>query len=203
MRLGPIAQVRDVDVVVSSENVFLQPSRMFSPTLSGALREAAAVRDGAGRVVTDVVADELSRWLAANHAFGGPVAPGVVVPTSPGRLAERGVRRIYHAAVAMPRAGTHGYDVSAEVVLVAVHRCFALARAELGPPGEGRRSMSLPLFGAGRGGLTPAAGFGFLWPALRDELAADPGWDVHVTIRTAAEAAAVLHGLHEARTAGL
>lgn len=193
--MGAVEELRDVDIIVSSENTFLEPDRSFSTTLSGQLRHAAALRDQAGAVVRDVVAEELRDWVAANATPGIPVEPGVIVVTSPGRLAEQGVRRIYHAAVASPHRGQRGYDVSSQGVLKAVHRCFELARTQRAAGDPTLRSMTMPLFGAGEGGLGPGASFSRLWPALQAELAADPTWHVHLTTWTSEETAIVLRGL--------
>lgn len=194
--LGSVASLDGVDVVVSSENVYLQPSRAYSATFSGTLRREAAVRDAAGRVLHDVVAVELQEWLGRHNPHGGPVEAGVVAPTSSGRLAERGIRRIYHAAVAAPRPGTNEYDVSREAVFSAVRSCFELARAERADEASELRRISLPLFGSGRGRLPAATSFAYIWPALRAELLRDPSWQVSITVLTTDQAVAALDGLH-------
>ena len=196
VRLGAIQEVSGVDVVVSSENVYLDPSRPFTSTLSGQLRSAAAVRDRAGSVIHDVVWVELSTWIKAHSAPGRPIEPGLVVPTSSGSLAERGMRRVYHAAVATPQPGRHQYQVSVSGVISAVHNCFSLARQERGDYEPPLRSMSFPLFGAGSGGLDPVVSFSWIWPVIRSELTADPTWEVHLTTWRPAETATVLRGLH-------
>jgi hypothetical protein len=192
--LGAVEELRDVDLLVSSENTYLLPARLFSRTLSGQLRSAAAVRDETGTVVYDPVAEELAAWMARHARTGAPIEPGVVVPTSPGRLREQGVRRLLHAAVAIPRLGAGGYDIPDTGVHRAVRECFALARAErAGDPLV--RSLTIPLFGAGDGGLTASASFSRLWPAVQAELTADPSWDVHLTTWTLDEVVVVLDGL--------
>ncbi len=191
---GGMEELRGVALLVSSENTYLQPSPIFARTLSGQLRNAAAVRDASGAVTEDPVAEQLEAWLVRHGRRGLPVEPGVVVPTSPGVLARRGVQRILHAAVACPLAGSGGFDVPDLGVRRAVRECFALARLE-------RRadprvsSIAFPLLGAGGGGLTPQASIGLLWPTIRDELAQDPGWQVHLCAWTPAEAVPVLQAL--------
>jgi hypothetical protein len=53
------------------------------------------------------------------------------------------------------------------------------------------RSLCLPLFGAGRGGLSPKTSFSYLWAALGRELLDDDRWDVHLLARSEATAIAV------------
>ncbi|MCQ8191390.1 Appr-1-p processing protein [Streptomyces rugosispiralis] len=181
VHVSPIELLRDIEVLVSSENVYLEMSKTFRPTVSGALRLAAAVRDPAGEIVDDVLARELAAWLRAHGRPGLPIRPGTVVPTSPGALAARGVRRIYHAAVATPLDDT--YEVRPESIARAVSACFALARAERDRYEPALSSICFPLLGAGRGGLAPAVSATWLRWAIRDELARDARWRVHLVVR--------------------
>ncbi|MFD8385349.1 macro domain-containing protein [Streptomyces sp. NPDC059679] len=189
VHVSPIELLRDIEVLVSSENVYLEMSKTFRPTVSGALRLAAAVRDPAGEIVDDVLARELAAWLRAHGRPGLPVRPGTVVPTSSGALAARGVRRIYHAAVATPEEDT--YHVRPESIARAVSACFALARAERDRYQPALSSICFPLLGAGRGGLPPAVSATWLRWAIRDELARDARWRVHLVVRSREIAEAV------------
>ncbi|GAA2260405.1 hypothetical protein GCM10010232_59460 [Streptomyces amakusaensis] len=189
LHVSPIELLRDIDILVSSENVYLEMSKTFRPTVSGSLRLAAAVRDPAGEIVDDVLVRELGDWLRANGRPGLPVRSGTVVPTSPGALAARGVRRIYHAAVATPYEDT--YRVGPESIARAVASCFALAREEEAREGRRLSSLCFPLLGAGRGGLTPVVSATWLRWAIRDELARDPDRQVHMVVRDREMARAV------------
>jgi hypothetical protein len=195
IRVGKIEHLTDVDVVVSSENVYIEPARMFTATLSGALRRAAAERDEAGVVVRDVVYDELRSWVTDHGSPGQPVEPGIVVPTSSGALGGQGIRRIYHAAVAVPKVGTHEYTVTWESVARSVHSVFDRLRAERDRFSPPLRSVSLPLFGAGYGRIDVTDSWNWLWRSLRAELARDGEWEVHLTALTAPQAVAILRGL--------
>ncbi|WP_346166166.1 Appr-1-p processing protein [Streptomyces javensis] len=189
LHVSPIELLRDIEVLVSSENVYLEMSKTFRPTVSGALRLAAAVRDPAGEIVDDVLARELAAWLRAHGRPGLPIRPGTVVPTSPGSLAARGVRRIYHAAVATPLDDT--YEVRPESIARAVSACFTLARAERDRYEPALSSICFPLLGAGRGGLAPAVSATWLRWAIRDELVRDARWRVHLVVRSREIAEAV------------
>ncbi|MGW6456738.1 macro domain-containing protein [Streptomyces sp. NPDC055078] len=189
VHVSPIELLRDIDVLVSSENIYLEMSKTFRPTVSGALRLAAAVRDASGEIVDDVLARELGAWLRAHGRPGLPVLPGTVVPTSSGALLARGVRRIYHAAVATPHEDT--YRVRPESIARAVAACFALARAEDERATPALSSICFPLLGAGRGGLSPAVSATWLRWAIRDELARDPHRRVHLVVRNRETAEAV------------
>jgi O-acetyl-ADP-ribose deacetylase (regulator of RNase III) len=182
LHVSPIELLRDIDILVSPENVYLEPSKTFHPTISGTLRLAAAERDLAtGEIHDDVVARQLAGWLREHGRPGLPVRPGTVVPTSSGRLVDRGVRRIYHAAVATPQGWD--YQVQPETLARAVAECFALARTERPRHDPGLSSLCFPLLGAGRGGLSNATSATWLTWAIRDELAHDDSWQVHMVVR--------------------
>ncbi|MFJ6982425.1 MULTISPECIES: macro domain-containing protein [unclassified Streptomyces] len=180
VHVSPIELLRDIDVLVSSENVHLEMSKSFRPTVSGALRRAAVVGCAPEASVTDVLAEELAAWVAARPGVL-PLSPGTVVPTGPGALAERGVSRVYHAAVAVPDG--HGYRVDPQSIATAVAACFSRARRERADGHPGLRSLCFPLLGAGRGGLDRHTSAEWLRWSLADALTADPDWTIHIVTR--------------------
>ncbi|WP_446045901.1 macro domain-containing protein, partial [Streptomyces olivaceus] len=177
VRVAPIERVWDTDILVSSENVFLEMSKTFRPTVSGVLRRAAAER-AAGEVVDDVLARELALWLHTHRRTGLAVPPGTVVPTSAGALSRQGVRRIYHAAVATPVDHGSRYHVAPGTVADAVRASFELGRAERRTLALPLTSICFPLLGAGHGGLPAADAATRLLAAIREELRRDPSWSV-------------------------
>ncbi|MFC6082590.1 macro domain-containing protein [Sphaerisporangium aureirubrum] len=192
---APVETIRGIDILVSSENIYLEMAKTYRTSLSATLRNAAARRGETGEVVDDVLQRELREWLRAHGREGTAVAPGTVVATSPGELARQGVRRVYHAATAVPRPGTDGYTVEPAAVLRAVRGVFALARAERGLFDPPLRSLCLPLFGAGRAGLPPETSLAYLWAALEPELTGPDPWDVHLITRREHTAATVITAL--------
>ncbi|MBL1103422.1 macro domain-containing protein [Streptomyces sp. 5-8] len=197
VRVCPIEEVRDVDVLVSSENTYLEMSKTFRPTVSGALRRAAALRDAAGEIVDDVLSRELGVWLRTQGRTGMPVRPGTVVATSSGALAAQGVRRIHHAAIATPVGDGDRYHVSPAVLGEVVRKSFELARHESEFLSLPMSSICFPLLGSGRGGLPVETVARRLLGALREELRRDPSWSVllvtpeesHARLLTAASSA--------------
>ncbi|KDN78511.1 hypothetical protein ABZ568_35570 [Streptomyces olindensis] len=181
LHVHPVELLRNVDVIVSPTNTHLALPALYKASVSASLRRAGAVRDATGDVAADPVHDALLGWRAAHGLLGRPALPGTVVPTEPGALAARGVRRIYHAAVAVPRPGTNDYDVAAQDVATAAARALALLseeRAAFTPP---LRSICFPLLGAGRGGLPPQTSVSALWAAL--DTGTDAGPDLHLVVR--------------------
>lgn len=178
VRTCPIELVRDVDILVSSENTFLEMSKTFRSTVSGALRRAAALRDASGEIVDDVLARELGVWLRTHERPGVPVRPGTVVATSSGALAAQGVRRIHHAAIAAPVGNGERYHVTPAVLAEAVRASFELARQEAEFLALPMSSICFPLMGTGRGGLSVPTAARALLGALGQELRRDPSWSV-------------------------
>lgn len=196
LHVCPVDLLRDIDIIVSSENVYLEMSKTFMPTLSGALRRAGAVRNAAGELVEDVVADELAAWVSRHGRPGLPVRPGTVAPTSAGALAAQGIRRIYHAAVAVPLGDRDGYEVAPGDIARAVRESFALARAERESFTPPLSSICFPLMGAGRGGVAPEVSASWIGWAVHEELIRDPDWTVHMVIKNGATAEAIAGRRH-------
>jgi O-acetyl-ADP-ribose deacetylase (regulator of RNase III) len=199
VHVEPVELVRNIDVIVAPTNVYLELPQPYKASVSAALRRAAARREADGTIAADPVAAELQAWMAAHGRRGLPVGPGTVAATSAGSLASQGIRRIYHAAVASPRAGTNEYDVEPTSISQAVHAAFATARAERDLFRPRLASLGFPLLGAGRGGLPPAVSFTWIWAAAERELRADSSWRIHFITRQRAAANAIVAGLAGSR----
>lgn len=180
---GPLEQISDIDVIVSSENIYLQMSQFYKSSTSGSLRRAAAIKGAGGEILEDVAGDNLIEWLRTNARYGLPVQIGTVAPTPSGALAERNVSRIYHAAIVSPVDGTSDYTVNPHAITRATHNVFMLARRERRELDLPLSSICLPLFGSGRGGITVARSFDLVWDALMSELSNDSSWSIHFATR--------------------
>jgi pimeloyl-ACP methyl ester carboxylesterase len=176
---GPIERVSGVDIIVSSENTYFEMSQSFKASTSARLRRAAAERSPSGVILWDLASDGLVAWMRENNCFGLRMNPGTVAPTEPGALRDRGIKRIYHAAVVDPRSGTPDYYVDPSAIAHAVHNVFTVARAERNRFASEPISICFPLFGAGKGGLDPELSFECIWKSIEEEIQDDPAWIVH------------------------
>ncbi|MFD5920356.1 hypothetical protein ACFVYP_15635 [Kitasatospora sp. NPDC058201] len=195
--------LRDVDVVVSPSNVYLALAEAYKNSVSAVLRRACAVRGPTGDLIEDRISTELRQWLDQYRSFGRPVLASTVAPTGAGALERQGLRRIYHAAVAVPRPGTNDYDVQPADVTRSVTRALALLGEEhraFDPP---LRSICFPLLGAGRGGLPPETSIAAVWAAVEAELSRGAPWEIHLVVRDAARARTVTRHLLAPHTAPL
>jgi O-acetyl-ADP-ribose deacetylase (regulator of RNase III) len=190
----PMELLHDVDVHVSPSNVYFETPRVYGDSVAGGLRRAAGRRDAAGRITDDVLQRELATWVASQGGPGTAFQAGSVARTSPGALSDRGIRRIYHVATAIPD-GFGGYRVDEPAVAQAVHGVFAAARHERDQYHPPLASICFPLIGAGRGGLRPEESINALWWALREELGRGPGWTIHLALKPPELAGLVLRHL--------
>ncbi|MDD7968429.1 alpha/beta fold hydrolase [Actinomycetospora lemnae] len=202
---GPVDQVRDIDVVATSENIYMEMAMTFKPSVSGRLRRAAARCSPSGEILDDTAADELRQWVRDNGRFGLPFTAGTVAPTSAGSLLARKVQRIYHVAIGDPIPGTDGFTVHPPSVATAVHNVFETARRERDQYGLDLRSILLPLFGSGLGGLRADVCFEWIWQALQTELGRDGSWSISFCTWTKAETDLVLNAIqrHASNVGGL
>lgn len=191
VHMHPVDLLRDVDVVVSPINVHLALPEAYKSSVAASLRRAATVWGVTGDVIDDPVHDGLREWAARHNTSGRAVLPGTVVTTGSGALTAQGVRRIHHAAIAVPRAGTNDYDVLPAHVTTAVSRTFAVLAEESGQTVPPLRSVCFPLLGSGRGGLPYHVSLSAVWAAVEAELARGADWEVHFVVRTPRAAALV------------
>jgi O-acetyl-ADP-ribose deacetylase (regulator of RNase III) len=139
---GDIRQVRCADIWVNSENTDMIMARIQESSISAIIRYEGSVRDLAGRVVVDVIADELEAKVREQR----PLTPAATVVTGAGELERRnGVRYVIHIAA------VHGEPGSGFHPVKAVDRCVenALAEAERLDAG---RTILFPLLGTGVAG---------------------------------------------------
>lgn len=195
VHVEPVELLRDVDVLVAPTNVYLEMPQPYKASISAALRRATAERAPDGAVLADAVLDELQSWVRANGRPGIPVAAGSVVPTSAGALRQQGIRRIYHAAVTLPRPGTNDYDVMPASIAQAVHAAFGIARSERGQYRPPLGSLAFPLLGAGRGGLGPAVSFAWIWAAIQQEMRTNDRWAIHFVTHQRTTADVIVAGV--------
>ncbi|MEV4970122.1 macro domain-containing protein [Streptomyces scopuliridis] len=197
LHVHPVDLLRDVDVVVSPVNTYLALPEAYKSSVAASLRRAGALRGLTGELLGDPIHEELRDWATARGTSGRPVLPGTVAVTGSGALAGQGVRRVYHAAVAVPRAGTNDYDVLPADVTRAVARALELLAEEherFDPP---LRSVCFPLLGSGRGGLPYEESVRAVWAAVDAELARGAPWDIHLVVRGLAPAGLVVRMLTE------
>ncbi|MBZ0303597.1 MAG: TIR domain-containing protein [Anaerolineae bacterium] len=174
---GDMTRMRGVDVLVNTENNYMQMARVFETfSLSCNLRLCGSLLNKSGFIVEDTVQEELYEQI--KHEYPIPISMGVVIPTHAGhaesRLVKSGARYIFH--VAAVSVAPNSKDPirpldDAEITAAITNTLNAVkvvneARGVISPVGSTRReqekkvadkyqsiqSIILPLFATGRGG---------------------------------------------------
>ncbi len=139
---GDIQNIKNVDVWVNSENTNMQMSRHFERSISATIRYKGAKKDRAGRVVEDLIADDLREATGTSD-----VAPGTVIYTTSGELLKtNNVKKIFHAASVIGQPG-RGYTPIADIA-ECIRNALRLADSDE-MANEDIHSIIFPLMGTG------------------------------------------------------
>lgn len=179
---GDVSRLKGIDVLVNSENDYMQMARTFGKaSLSATLRrEGALIRRG--RLIEDTVQDQLNEQISQSPDFFGlPVGLCQVIATHAGHpesklVKQNRARYIFHAATMRVNSlAVYEYLVPIETddgIKETVHNCLNMvleidaACGVISPQGTARRaqeeveadsyqpirSIGFPLFGTGQGG---------------------------------------------------
>ena len=204
---GDMTQL-SVDVMVNSENNYMQMARFFdSSALSAALRLGGA-HVTRGRIREDTLQNQLEHQLSAIPDYAGrPIVMGQVVPTYAGhpqsRLVQQGVRYVFHAATGRMQSFTMGrahtwIDSDSGIretvfntldMIAEVHEVDGRIIDAIDPPFPNDlfsavESIALPVFGTGTGNLSFMDVVRPMLYALRDYDWRDQPWlrDVYLCI---------------------
>jgi O-acetyl-ADP-ribose deacetylase (regulator of RNase III) len=139
---GDIQNIKEVDVWVNSENTNMQMARHYERSISATIRYMGAKKDRAGRVVEDLVANDLR-----DAAGSADVPPATVIDTTSGELKRtNNVKKIFHAASVYGQVG-RGYMPIPDISQC-IRNALILADSEQ-LQAEEIRSILLPLMGTG------------------------------------------------------
>ncbi|MEU8082673.1 hypothetical protein AB0B57_03440 [Micromonospora sp. NPDC049101] len=147
---GDVRRVTSADAWVNSENTDLMMSRIHEFSMSGIIRYEGSRRDVTGRVLDDVIANELADAVRDHR----PVTPGIAIVTSAGELARtHGVRMIVHSAAVEGQPGS-GYRPIRDLDQAVQHALKAAGRPVLadGTALAPAQVVLFPLAGAGTAG---------------------------------------------------
>jgi O-acetyl-ADP-ribose deacetylase (regulator of RNase III) len=139
---GDIQNIKEIDVWVNSENTNMQMARHFERSISATIRYLGAKRDRAGRVVDDLIANELREAAGITD-----VPAGIVIPTGSGELNKsHNVKKIFHAASVIGQVG-RGYMPITEIAECVRNALKLIDSDEMAS--ENLQSILFPLMGTG------------------------------------------------------
>ncbi len=139
---GDIKKVHECDVWVNSENTNMEMARHLEMSISATIRYLGAKKDKAGRVIDDIIANELRQTVGIGEA-----PAGAVIPTTSGELKRsHKVKKIFHAASVTGQVG-QGYKPIPDIT-ECIHNALKLMDSEEMEK-EGLRSIIFPMMGTG------------------------------------------------------
>lgn len=179
LTLGDISQVQGVDVLVNSENTFMQMQRVFAPpSVSKAIRIAGATVERQ-TIVEDTIQDELNRLVFGKQGRGIPVRVGDVFVTTAGdessELRQQGIRYIFHVAAVdahIERGEQKIEDV--KVIRTSIRNCFKKINENSGSESQLITSIVFPFLGTGNAGLPLSIGIEEMSNGIKEFLDNNP-----------------------------
>jgi hypothetical protein len=172
IRTGDIRHVKDIDVLVTSENTDLQLARYYDPSVSGTLRYLDAERGIDGRVVYDSL-DASLKSLIKEQNVTLPVMSGTVIAMPTSGLSRRGIRYLLLAATVRGDGVGTGYSpVGHAEIENCIRDCFRQFD-ELAQQGQ-IHSILFPVFGAGTAKQDPEQAVEFLLPIIVEAMGQTP-----------------------------
>ena len=159
---GSIRGIKNVDVVVNSENEEMQLARIYDPSISGMLRYLDAEIGGDGYIVHDWMDESLQKEIKSKEARL-PVKIGIVFVTKTANLAARGVKYIFHVAAVKGEIGA-GYKPVVEQLDVCIQNCYRQFHSLADK--DNIETILFPLIGAGTAKLSPLEAAEILLPQV-------------------------------------
>ncbi len=133
-----------VDAIVSLENTYFQLDNFFATSMSGKLRYLDAGKSAGGRLLKDLLREDLDEQIRARNIVL-PVAPGTVIATHTHELAKLGVKAVFHVAGTQGILGD-GYELRNEAVDDCVRGVFDAFSEQ--SAARGLETLLLPMLGS-------------------------------------------------------
>lgn len=141
---GSILQIRDIDVIVASENTTLDLGSISGTSVSGRARKLAASYNSDLTICKDNLLASIEEWKS-KQPNKGPYQRGLVIESPPFQAVHFGVKSILNAiAVEKTSDGQHLIDAESirKILATSIQHCSS----------RGYKSIFIPIFGLGSGG---------------------------------------------------
>lgn len=144
---GSILHISNIDVMVTSENDELELGSMNGTSISGRLRKIAAQYNSEGKLINDHLGEFVSQWKRDNHNYG-PFSLGTTIIAPPFNASNQGVKNIV-LAVTLKKDSAGESQISELSIKKIINDALNLCRD------NDYRSVLIPIFGVGSGGIKP------------------------------------------------
>lgn len=138
---GSIHHVRNIQLIVTSENSDLDLASTSSTSISGRVRLMASTRDAIGRIINDPLYDNISNFKKS-YGKNNDFKLGTCIPSQPFELDKRGVKCVMHAVSIKKNNDNTIYsdkDSIKEILLKSLNHCID----------NSYNSIFIPIFGIG------------------------------------------------------
>lgn len=149
---GNITQIKNVDVIVNSENVYMQMERVFAEKGVSKHIRVDGARIRGFNIEDDTIQNEINEFIKKHYHGITPVPQGSVIYTRAGgddsKLRQRGIRYIFHVAIQNATLDAPYPITSDKTVRDSIENCFSRVD-EL----QDIQSIIFPIIGSGNAGL--------------------------------------------------
>ena len=172
---GDMTELGQVDVIVNSENDYMQMARFFeSHTLSSTLRRAGAY-DKHWRFLDDTIQKELDQQVKLQYGVP-PIPLAQVLVTRAGhpdsQLVRQGIRYIFHASTNRVNTAQHPFTIDPirnDTIRICVKNCLnKIIEAD-----KTIQTIAFPILGTGANGLTISEVVGYMMRGMLQFIRAD------------------------------
>jgi nudix-type nucleoside diphosphatase (YffH/AdpP family) len=156
LRPGDFKRIDDVDAWVNSENTDMQMDRFVGRSVSAQIRYWGAARDDKGRVIDDTISTALANKMRGRRFS----RIGTVHSTTSGDLyASHNVKRLFHVAAVKGVIGRGTPADARQIEMITMSALAAVEKRNRELMTTKCRSVLLPIFGTGDGGLSTEVAF--------------------------------------------
>lgn len=189
---GTVLSLSEAEVVVTSENTELNLGSIRGTSVSGRMRRAAARFSVDGTLIEDPLSESVAKWKSA-QGTNGPYVLGTCFVSPPFHADTQGIKAIVHA-VALEKLGNGSNKVDAAAIREIIIFTLMYCRK------NGFRSVFIPVFGIGSGGLSVSETARYTIQPLIERLKVlNYKLDVYLGVYRASDAALIGKYLLEAR----
>lgn len=181
---GDMTELGQVDVIVNSENDYMQMARFFeSHTLSSTLRRAGAY-DKRWRFLDDTIQKELDSQVKLHYDVP-PIPLGQVLVTSAGhpdsQLVKQGIRYIFHVSTNRVNTAQHPFTID-PIRGDAIRTCVKNCLNKISEVDNTIQTIAFPILGTGANGLTISEVVGYMMRGMLQFIRADDQTNLHTIL---------------------
>ncbi|EJU9788321.1 TPA: hypothetical protein I7686_21270 [Vibrio vulnificus] len=182
--LGSVKNIRDIDVIVTSENTNLNLGSISGSSVSGRVRSMAASFNSDQELKKDNLKDHIENWKKSKNL--GPYNKGLCIISPPFNAKKYGIKSIINA-VAIEKNSEYSATIERSSIVSIVEQAIAHAI-------ENKfKSIFIPVFGLGSGNVNQAKALSYTVDSVLSNLKkTDEELNIYIGVYTANDCAALM-----------